>query len=775
MLVSAKAAGGLASMRENVCQELVHLRPRTGQHYISHGHTVLIAGENGFIEEKNKEGLLIYQTRTISKYRYLINGREPKPVSLSTVQENSWLGYYVAPEPGRNDALKRTIELRISRFAGHGFHEEIDLTNYSQEHVRFNLTLEISADFVDQSQMGGRDQKVRGHLRREWRQANDGWELFFGYQAQHRYNHQGERGVAKFDQSIALRIEHSPSPPSYRNRKISFRVELKPHGTWHACLNAIPSLGGQTVGPIYQCHAFSQPSPASIAERERFLSEDAARFSTPESETLSGAVIRTVTRATRDLAALRLDEPDETGSWIPAAGLPEYVALFGRDSISASWQASLLSTAMLRATLPLLASLQGTQDNRWRDEEPDKMIHQAANGLLAQLNFRPFGRYYGSLTTSALYPFALSALWQWTGDTDLIRPYVEPAIGALNWLETGGDLDGDGFSEYLCRSKGGLRNQGWKDSGDAIVEADGSLAEPPIAPCEEQGFLYIARIRMAEVLWWLGDKEQASRLFHQASELKKRFNQAFWMEDEGFFAMGLDGRKRQIRSISSNPGHLLETAIVDDALARRTADRLMKADLFSGWGVRTLSDQHPAYDPFSYQRGSVWPVENGLFALGMLRFGLHHYVEQLCRAQFEAAALFQHGRLPEVFAGHPRDADHPFPAVYPDANWPQAWSSASVFCLLYSLLGIFPYAPLNTFFVDPHLPEWLPEITLSNLHIGKAVLSIRFFRKPDGASDYRVVDLVGKLHVIRQPSPWSLTATLGERFQDAIMSLTPGR
>ena len=761
-------------MGEHIPPELVQIRPRTGQHYISNGHTVLIAGQNGFIEENNKEGLLIYQTRAISKYRYLIDGREPKPVSLSLVQENSWMGYYIAPEPGQSDALRRSIELRISRFAGHGLHEEIDLTNFSRDTVRFNLTLEVDADFVDQSEMDKPEKTVRGRSRRNWRRAGDHWELVFDCKAKHRYDHQGECGVADFHQSITLRIEHSQSIPVYQAGKISFAVELRPHAMWHACLNAIPTVGDRVLQPLYPCHAFGQMSPPAT-EREKFLRVDAARFSTPESSTLSSVVMQTVRRASRDLAALRLDDPDESGSWVPAAGLPEYVALFGRDSISSSWQASLLSTAMLRATLPLLASLQGTEDNAWRDEEPGKMIHQAANGLLAQLNFNPFGRYYGSLTTSALYPFALAALWQWTGDTDLIRPYLDPALKALHWLETGGDLDGDGFSEYLCRSKGGLRNQGWKDSGDAIVEADGSLAEPPIAPCEEQGFLYIARMRMAEMLWWLDDREQAKRLFHQASELKKRFNETFWMEEEGFFAMGLDGKKRQIRSISSNPGHLLETAIVDASLARPTADRLMSADLFSGWGVRTLSDKHPAYDPYSYQRGSIWPVENGLFAIGMLRYGLHHYAERICRSQFEAAALFEHHRLPEVFAGHPRDADHPFPPVYPKANWPQAWSSAAAFCLLYSMLGVFPYAPLNTFFVDPHLPDWLPEITLSNLHIGQAVASIRFFRKPDGTSDYRVMDLTGKLHVLRQPSPWSLTANLGERFQDALMSLTPGR
>lgn len=697
--------------------QLVQLRPRSGQHYISQDHSVLITGEDGFIRQENKEGLLIYQTRTISKYRYLMDGKEPKPVSISPVQENSWMGYYVGPEPGAKDPLKRSIELRLSRFAGNGFHEEIDLTNYTQDKVQFTLSLEADADFIDQSEMGSGERKVQGRFQKAFREREGRWELFFDFTAEHSFDHEGQKGVAHFHQSLALRIEHSDSAPSYSDGCISFQIELSPQGSWHACLNAIPTIGENVLGPLFECGAFRRNrcnfGSERDRERERFLSVEAARFSTPESDSLSSSVMQTIARASRDLVALRLYDLEQDGGWVPAAGLPAYVALFGRDTLSASWQASLLSTAMLRGTLPALASLQGSVNDPWRDEEPGKMLHQAANSLFSHLNLNPFSRYYGSLTTSAVFPFGVAALWQWTGDTDLIRPYIEPAMRAIHWRDTGGDLDGDGFSEYQTRSSGGLRNQGWKDSGDSIVHADGSIAEPPIAPCEEQGFLYVAKLRMAEMLWWLGEKNDAKKLFHQASELKKRFNEVFWMEDEGFFAMGLDGHKRLIRSISSNPGHLLDTAIVDGSLAERTANRLMSDDLFSGWGVRTLSTKHPAYDPFSYQRGSVWPVENGLFALGLLRYGFHRHIESLCRAQFEAAALFQHYRLPEVFAGHARDLDHPFPAVYPEASWPQAWSAAAVFCLIYAMLGTFPYAPLNTLFVDPHLPEWLPEITVT--------------------------------------------------------------
>ncbi|HEX8852256.1 MAG TPA: amylo-alpha-1,6-glucosidase, partial [Pyrinomonadaceae bacterium] len=337
------------------------------------------------------------------------------------------------------------------------------------------------------------------------------------------------------------------------------------------------------------------------------------------------------------------------------------------------------------------------------------------------------------------------------------------------------DRDGDGFYEYLSRSEMGTTNQGWKDSDDAMVYEDGAQVRAPIATCEEQGFAYLAKLHMSEVLWWLDEKDEAQRLYREAGELKKRFNEAFWMPEENFFAMGLDADKRQIKSISSNPGHCLATAIVREECVLPVAARLLSDELFTGWGVRTLSSKHPAYNPYSYHRGSVWPVENGTFALAFMRYGLHEEVERLTRALFEAAALFDFYRLPELFSGHGRDASHPFPALYPQANSPQAWSASAVFTLLQALLGLYPYAPLKMLLLDPFLPEWLPEITLTNLRVGEARVSIRFYRDGGGASDYEILDQQGTLHVLRQPSPWSLTASFAERLKDALTSLLPGR
>ena len=333
----------------------------------------------------------------------------------------------------------------------------------------------------------------------------------------------------------------------------------------------------------------------------------------------------------------------------------------------------------------------------------------------------------------------------------------------------------DGFYYYQSHSEQGGRHQGWKDSGDAIVNERGAQVDPPIATCEEQGFVYASKLQFAEVLWWMDRKEDAKRLYREAQELKKRFNEVFWMEEEGFFALGLDSKGRQIRAISSDPGHCIATGIADEALVLRVADRLLSDDMFTGWGIRTLSSENPAFNPYSYHRGSVWPVEHGAFAMGFMRFGLWNHLHRICRALFEAASIFDFYRLPEVFSGHSRDDAHPFPALYPRTNWPQAWSSSAMFSLLQGLLGIYPYAPLNTLIVDPHLPDWLPKITLEGLRVGDSAATIRFYRKENGSSDYRVLETHRSLHIVRQPSPWSLTADFSERLKDLVMSVTPGR
>lgn len=762
---------------------LVQLRVRDDTLYASHGGTVLATDRDGWLHDGIDHGFFVHQTRLLSRYRCLARGCPPRPVALSNVEQNSWLGYYLL-EPGEDDAAgngkanlkapeaaaQHAVELRVSRVLGGGMHEDLDIANYSQREVAFELVLELGADFADQQETAG-ERKQHGALEFAWNE--EAAELRFDYRAGHAYDTQGRAGVATLHRALALQVAHAGSPPAWHGDRLAFAIRLAPLERWHACLRWTPVIEGRRLPPPSGCRAFATPPRGDHGPESLYLRE-ATRFGSGESATLASVVVDAAERARRDLLALRLPRYDVgPRAWTVAAGLPMYVALFGRDTLTVAWEAALLGPEVMHGTLPVLAALQGTVDDDWRDEQPGRMLHESHDGPLQQLLHDPKSRYYGAHTTSAFYPFVVAQLWHWTGDRDAVAPFIEPALKALQWLES--CRDAEGFHRYQTRSVKGVANQGWKDSHDGIVDPDGRPVPSPLATCEEQGIVYAAKLNFAEVLWWFDRRDAAKRLFDEARELKKRFNEAFWMEREGFFAIALDPARQPVRSIASNALHCIATGIADEALVPRTMDRLFATDLFSGWGVRTLSSEHPAYNPYAYHRGTVWPVEHGPFAVGAYRYGLHDRVEQVCRAQFEAAALFQHRRLPECFSGHARDADHPFPAIYPAANSPQAWSSSTVFTLLQAMLGLQPFAPFRMLFVDPQLPPWLPEISLHGLRVADAELDLRFWRNADGRSDYEVLDQRGSLHVVRQPSPWSLTAHLGERLRDVLTSLMPGK
>jgi glycogen debranching enzyme len=443
--------------------------------------------------------------------------------------------------------------------------------------------------------------------------------------------------------------------------------------------------------------------------------------------------------------------------------------------LAASWQASLLSTDMLRGAISLVAKTQSHENNAWRGAQPGRMLHESHTDPLSVLNFTPESLYFGTANKPLLFAIVVSEIWHWTGDKDLVRPFIEPALRALDWADRELRDPTSGFYKYKQISEQGIKNQGWKDSSDAIVYADGSQVEDPLGTCEMQAFAYAAKLHFSELLWWLGDMNKAQHLYREANELRKRFNERFWMEDEGYVATAIDKDNRMVKSIASDPGHCLLAGILESDRVSRLVGRMMQPDLFSGWGVRTLSSKHPAFNPFSYHRGTVWPVENGSFVLGMARYGLHEDMWRLARAQFEAASLFEYDRLPEVFGGHARDETHPFPCLYERADFPQAWSASAVYMMVQALLGIYPYAPLNVLFIDPNLPHWLRMLEVTDLRVGNAVVALRFTRKSSGRTNYEVKRLDGDLHIIRQPSPWSLTSDWGERVKDAVTSLLPGK
>ena len=767
-------------MTERYHRSLAKIEPRPATIYCSQGRAVLATDLDGLIGTHPRHGLFVGETRMLSRYRYFVEDKPPVKVVVSNVEQHSWLGYYVMSPPGlkwKKDTgsgemeavSEETIELRVSRMVGLGVHEDIDFTNFTQEPVRFRFEIELDGDFADQAETFQR--KQQGKLKRSWaRLSQRRAELTFDYRAKHDYSHQGNRGTAQIHRGLIVTVENADSRATFGSSRLRFTIHLKPGESWHTCLKFTPYFEDEMMPPLYECRQFFGAHNDLDRKRQLFLSES-TQFETRTVPRLAGAVQEALFQAKHDLADLRLPDFDRNDrQWVMAAGLPIYIALFGRDTLTASWQSALASSQMMAGTLYELPKWQGRVENDWRDEQPGRMLHEAHTGPLASLFYNPRTRYYGSATTSSFYPVVVSELWHWTGDQSLIKPLLKPALKGLEWKDRYCDLYGDGFYDYLSRSTQGTKNQGWKDSGDAIVYEDGRQVEPPISTCEEQAFVYVAKQRMSEMLWFMGDRDLARRMFEEASELRKRFNDRYWMPDKNFFALGLDSKRRQIKSIASNPGHLLACGIVDKSAAAQVVRRILQKDMFSGWGVRTLSADHPAYDPFSYHRGAVWPVEHGSFAMGMMRFGLIDELHTIAKAMFETSMLFDYNRLPECFSGHPRDAEHPFPALYPKTNWPQAWSASSLFTIMQAMLGVYPFAPMKMLLLDPELPEWLPEITLKNLHVGKAVVSIRFYRKGK-RTHFDVLDKRGTLHVLRQPSPWSLTATFAERIEDVLESL----
>ncbi|MFZ1887486.1 MAG: glycogen debranching N-terminal domain-containing protein [Candidatus Binataceae bacterium] len=753
-------------------ETLIHLRPRSDSLFVSGGRSVLITGLNGFIDPTHAHGLMVHQTRVLSCYRYLIDGEEFQPVTLANLEQHSWLGYYIQlPPEKRNAKLKssqHTIELCSRREVGDGMRDDVRLTNFNQRKSSFELQIQIDADFADQQELSG-DRKQKGKLKRMWRKGSDGkWSLGFDYLARHRYKHQDDSGESKLHRGLTVAVPNSDSEPRCeRLRTIKFKVELAPHASWRLTLDFTPFVEARDLPEQYRHSPISGTRGDFTNLRERFIDRSAS-LEVAADTTLGPLVSATLARSKSDLAALRLYDLDhEADAWTLAAGLPIYIALFGRDTLIASWEAALLSSQMLRGTLAELAKWQAVKQDNWRDAEAKRMLHEAHTGPVSVLNFVPQKRYYGTITTNSFFSVALAKLWRWTGERELVQPHLKTSLSALEWYDRHARSSA-GFYQYQTRSNQGVKNQGFKDSSDAIVHADGSQVSDPIAITDVQGYVYAARCQLSQLLWNLGKKQEAKELHDSAVEFRKRFNDCYWMEDEGAFAMGLDSSGRQIMSVASNTGHTLGTGIANRDYGIRTAARIFESDMFSGWGVRTLSADHPAFNPYSYHRGTVWPVEQGEFATGLWRYGRFDDLNRLCRAQFELAALFDSLRLPELVSGHPRDEDHPFPALYPDANSPQAWSASATYAMIEAMIGFFPMMPFKQLLLDPHLPPWLPEFTLRNVNLGSATISLKFCREPDGSSGFEVIEMQGEVRVRRYPDPWSIADLYGDEVENRL-------
>ncbi|MGA7936160.1 MAG: amylo-alpha-1,6-glucosidase, partial [Kovacikia sp.] len=538
------------------------------------------------------------------------------------------------------------------------------------------------------------------------------------------------------------------SQPRYANGRLFFDVVLDPGKSWHSCINFAAIVDHEVFYPQKTC-SVEHDTEAKRVSNDFLAQATQLRSANPE-------ITAYYQQALIDLSALRIKVKNNGHDfWMPAAGIPWFVAVFGRDSVVASMQTMAVYHGFAYGTLLRLAQLQATEVDDWRDAQPGKMLHELRRDELTQLHQLPYTPYYGTIDTTILWIVTLAEAYQWSHDETLLHECRGSLEKALAWIEKYGDFDQDGFVEYQTRSPVGLRNQGWKDSGDSIVYPDGTQVEPPIALCEVQGYVYNAWNDAATIYDLLEDPQQAKKLRQKAADLYQRFNERFWMEDEGFYCLGLDNHKQPIRTIASNPGHLLWSGIVPPDRSDRLVKRLFQPDLWCGWGIRTLSSQNPAYNPISYQLGSVWPHDNSAIAMGLKRYGYHQEATQIAEGIFAAASYFEAGRMPELFGGIERQPGR-FPVPYPDANVPQAWAAGSIFLLLRALLGLEANAPGRcpqgqicpaTLTVQPVLPDWLPDLELVNLSVGTATVTIHFWREGE-QTQWQVIHLNGELTVI---------------------------
>ena len=676
---------------------------------INHSSTFMVTDLSGAIAADGEQGVFASDTRFVSYYGIFANGepwiRLASAVTASHSARITLTNGTFATEEGK--IPQGTLALIISRAVSEGIHEDLDVTNYGLVAVRFNLEIALRSDFADLFEVKSHEFVRRGHIVTAW--TEKAGELRTAYSNR------------DFRRQFVYRVARTTSRPAYANGRISFAIELDPGATWHVCGEYVLTQGGRTRAPSRDCHdEFASPEFDQL-QRE-WLAQATALTSTNED------VYRLFRQSTEDMGALRLYDHDVSHDiWLPAAGVPWFVTIFGRDSLIVSLQNMLVNPTFARGTLKKLAEFQATAHDDWRDAEPGKILHEIRFGELAHFHRIPHTPYYGTADATPLYLIALHEAWKWLGDISILHDYRDVALRCLEWIDQHGDLDGDGFQEYRTRSAKGYENMGWKDAPDAVVYPDGSQVRQPKALCELQGYVFDARMRMAEVFEALGEPERATSLRRQAAALQLQFEERFWCEDLGCYAYALDPEKQPVRTIASNAGHLLWSGIARPDRAAKVMQRLLEPAMWSGWGIRTLSAHNPAYNPIAYQRGSVWPHDNGLIALGFKRYGFGDEAAKIARDVSEAASYFVGYRLPELYAGVER-RPRTFPVQYLGANVPQAWAAGSVFHLVQAILGIRADSPTQHLFVDPQLPKWLPDVTLRGLAVGKARLDLRVWR-----------------------------------------------
>ncbi len=727
--------------------------------YAWNGPSLLIVtprGECGAAHQLS--GYYFREARFLSALRLTVNGEQPWLCEAAAVDPERLAFEFVHPEikePGGGGTgqsgdeevaddrgiPERSLAIRVSYHVGvAALDVTLTIGNYARQPVTADLSWNLDADYADIQEAQSGQRLQNGPVETL---ATD-QELEFGYQ------HPRLRYRTAIHHFGRWRCD---------GRRVVTALTLPAGGVEQLTLRIVPSTGDREITAT----GGAQREAVRDRWRERF-----ARLEAPGNRLFERAFDNNV----RDIASFPILD-GHSDEWLAMqAGMPLYPAFFGRDAVTAGWQAGYLDCGeTLAAALAKLGRLQSDRFDDWRDEQPGRIPYQVRTGPLAILNHNPYSAYYADYASPLMFVISLANLWAWTGECRHIERHWDTARRILDWARDYGDMDRDGYLEYQTRSSKGTKNQGWKDSGDAIVYDDGRPVPPPIATCELQGYWYIAQELMALLSWAMGARADAAAHRASAASLKERFNRDWWVEEENFIALALDPDKRRVNAVTSNVGHCLACGIVERDRLPALVGRMFAPDLFSGWGVRTLSTDHAFYNPLSYHRGTVWAVEQATIVFGLRRYGFDARALDLSAALFELAQLYPEFRIPECVGGYAR-GERPTPGAYPRANTPQLWNATAFPLVAQSMLGLVPVGALQTLMIDPALPAWLPEVVLRNLRVGGATITLRFWRDDRGVSRWDVIHQQGELRVIRQPAPESLSARWTDRFAGIVESLS---
>ncbi|SCL14136.1 Glycogen debranching enzyme (alpha-1,6-glucosidase) [Micromonospora rhizosphaerae] len=652
------------------------------------GNTFLVSDQRGNIEPSFDfpTGLFSFDTRFISTWLLTLNGERLQALSIDDAQSYQTRYFLVPGEP--THYLDAKVSVIRSRSIGASFEEELTVLNHSVQEAEFTLRLDIGADFADLFEI-----KHQRHKKGRTTPTAGENELRLTYR----------RGGFHRETVIS-----TSAPGEIDESGMTFRLRIGPHGEWTTRLHVAAVIYGARGEDIRATLPLGghRTAAAIHAEQDELINQ------APKLSCDCQSVSTAYRRSLNDLAALRY-ESIALGVRLLAAGLPWFMTLFGRDSIFTSLQALPFLPDLVPPTILMLAALQGSRLDDFRDEEPGKILHELRYGETTGFEEQPHSPYYGSADSTPLFVILLDEYERWTGDAALVRQLEFPARAALNWIDTYGDLLGTGYIWYQTRNpETGLKNQCWKDSWDSVSYRDGRLPEYPLATCELQGYAYDAKrrgARLARTFW--NDPAYAERLEREAAALKERFNREFWIPEREYYAQALDPEGRHVDALSSNMGHLLWSGIVDEARAGLVVQHLLGPRLFSGWGIRTLADDQGRYNPIGYHVGTVWPFDNSIIAWGLWRYGFREEAGRICDAIIGASWYFE-GRLPEAFAGYESDLTD-YPVQYPTACSPQAWSAGTPLLLLRVMLGLDPQG--EHLIIDPAVPDRMGRVELLDI------------------------------------------------------------